>query len=374
MKKVLLFSRDPGGANAIIPLVVPLQERGYDVRVFGKDSAVRRYGEAHVHGEDILGKIAAVTQESINAFLQKESPDFIITGTSADDFSEKFIWLAAESLMIPSIAVLDQWMNYGVRFSRFNVSRIAEYEWERTHPYLPTRITAIDEFAKSEMIAEGLPSERIVVCGQPYFETLFASRGDESAMESFCRRNEISPDDFVLVFASEPLSKVYGQETASLGYDERFIFMSFMNAVQEIAGHSPRRVVLVIRPHPKEEENNLLQIAERSAAVRWFVDNKSAAWTLMNRADLVCGMSSMFLIESVLLRRPTMSIQLGLRRPNPFVLDRRGILKSIVTVSDLREELGKFIMRGEKQALRFEVIRNPVERIIQEMETLICPS
>lgn len=39
MKKILLFSRDPGGANTIVPLVSELSKK-YSVMLFGKDKAL----------------------------------------------------------------------------------------------------------------------------------------------------------------------------------------------------------------------------------------------------------------------------------------------------------------------------------------------
>ena len=41
--KVLLFARDPGGANAVVPLAPILAERGHEVFLYGKDAALKQY-------------------------------------------------------------------------------------------------------------------------------------------------------------------------------------------------------------------------------------------------------------------------------------------------------------------------------------------
>jgi len=131
-------------------------------------------------------------------------------------------------------------------------------------------------------------------------------------------------------------------------------------------------VVLIIRPHPKEKPDGLADIAAGCTHIRWHFDTECHPWALINRADLVCGMSSMFLIESAIMGTTTLSIQIGLCRENPFILDRRGILKSIGDEAELKNRLIRIIRDGERQSSVFEVIPDPVERIIAELETLLC--
>jgi len=75
---------------------------------------------------------------------------------------------------------------------------------------------------------------------------------------------------------------------------------------------------------------------------------------------LSAGCPRCFLIESILLGRPTLSIQIGLNRENPFIFDRRGISRSILSEPELRERLRSIVAGGERITYPFEVIRNPV--------------
>lgn len=374
MSRILILSRDPGGANTVIPLVKPLVEMGHTVRLYGKDVALLKYWQAGLEGMDIGTVLQnGVSPESLRSFLKDEAPDIVITGTSADDFTEKYCWNACAELGIPSIAILDQWLNYGIRFSEYSVNMIEEYARNKSHPFLPTLIIAPDEYARNEMIDEGLPADRIVACGQPYFETVLASGSDVEKMARFRDENRLGPDDFVIVFASEPMTKTFGDGAMRYwGYNELTILSSLAQALDEVARETHRNVTLVIRPHPKEGQEHFADILKNIRNFRCFFDTESLPWTLMNSADLVCGMSSMFLIEAAILGRPILSIQIGLCRETPFVLDRRNILKCILTETELRERLRAHLVTGQPNEYSFDIIGNPVKHIIAEMEKFLC--
>ena len=370
MSRVLLFSRDPGGANTVIPLIRSLEERGHYVTLYGKDVALDKYQQAGYVGVNISVSFPEITQDTVLTFLAAENPDIIITGTSADDFTEKYLWLAARHLQIPSLAILDYWSNYGLRFSEFGVSELHLYRNARYHPFLPDRIIVMDELARQGMIADGVPIDLITVCGQPYFEQLLAAR--DTDLSGIDKRYDLSSNDIVVTFASEPITDTYGENAGSSGYTEITIFSSFIRALDRVAGSCSRPVVLLIRPHPKENRERLQGIAGACRYLRWHVDGESHPWTLIRRSDLVCGMSSMFLVESVIMNRPTLSILIGLNTENGFILDRMGILKSILDESTLLKELDNELLRNKLARSAFQVIPNPIERIIDEMETMLC--
>jgi hypothetical protein len=374
MSRVFIFSRDPGGANTVIPLVKPLLERNHEVLLYGKDVALSKYHQQGLTGIDITTAVSTDDADvDLRKLLKELNPDFVITGTSADDFTEKCLWKICDELTIPSMAIQDQWLNYGIRFSPYTVHEIADYAANPVHPFLPARIIAPDEHAKSEMIADGLPEERIVICGQPHFETVLATKNELASGETLNQLHGLSSDDFVIVFASEPITKTFGEGGLKYwGYTEITILTALLQALDAAAGELGREVTLIVRPHPKEGHEHFADILKRCWHVRCIIDSTSLPWTLMNRADLVCGMSSMFLIESVILGRPILSIQIGLCRENPFILDRRGSIKSILTAKELRKQINKLLTNCQSFDYSFDVIRNPTERIIAEMEKLLC--
>lgn len=91
------------------------------------------------------------------------------------------------------------------------------------------------------------------------------------------------------------------------------------------------------------------------------------SFSVMKSADLICGMSSMFLLESIICGKPVLSIEIGLKRENPFVLDRIGSCKSILSEKELLENL-VHVYEHKENACPFEFIRDASKRVLQLVE------
>lgn len=374
MKKVLLCARDPGGANTIIPLVEKLSLK-YEVLLYGKDAALEKYRQYQLEGKDIVKECKTIEKEEISRFLKEKKPDFIITGTSADDNTEKFLWSEGKKLGISSFAILDQWVNYGIRFSRYGVSEIEEYWKDKTFSYLPTRIMVMDTYAKACMKQEGISEEIITVSGQPYFDQFLkdmAQITDKTIVR--CKEQwNVKKDEIVIVFASEPISKTYRVEEGEdgvWGYTERTIFQVFRNTLEKVASQKKQFVRVMIRPHPKEDRAWWIEQLHDTQYVSYGLDSTKDSKVTIQSADVICGMSSMFLIESAMCQKPILSIQIGLKRENSFILEKKGVVKSILEETVLEEALGKIITR-QYPVCNIEIPQGADDRIISEMERWI---
>lgn len=379
-KKILLFSRDPGGCNVVAPLFDALKDKNYEVILYGKDTALSRYNYYGLSGKDILDRIKTVSLENIKEFLIEENPDFIITGTSADDFTEKYIWKSSEELGIPSFAILDQWINYGIRFSEFGVNQIKEYERNKEFKYLPTKILTMDSYSKSGIIAEGIDSDKILVSGHPYFDYIRYKKKKLESSDLF-KKDKLNCKDgqLVVVFASEPITKTYNEGDSMKcywGYNEKTIFKHFIEELSVFSDKFEKNVKLVLRLHPKDDENNYDEIISNVEARRLEVvlDRELDGLSLINSADLICGMSSMFLIESAMLGRPILSIQIGLSRENPFVLHKKGVIKSVLKRAELRSELKNLLLINRYKANELDIEEKSIEKVIKLMEEILCQS
>ncbi|MFA6963154.1 MAG: hypothetical protein WC227_00340 [Patescibacteria group bacterium] len=375
MKKILLFARDPGGANTVIPLFEPLKQRGYKVVVFGKDVAMTRFNQNGIHALPIAEEIKEISPKEIKGFLLIQKPDFIITGTSADDMTEKYLWSSAMIMDIPSFAILDQWVNYGIRFSKWGVSNVDKYKKNPQHEYLPSKILVMDELAKSEAILAGLPVDRILVSGQPYFEYLKNREFDTHALEKIRKKYRLSHSNYVVTYASEPIRKIYGDAREHFGYDEITTFCSLHEALSDIEDVKKNfKISLIIKLHPKEDESYYDGLINKlkSDNIKVYLDRDSCSQDLIKISDLVCGMSSMFLLESYILGKPTISIQIGLKGDNPFVLDRIGLMRSILDQGTLNFRIKSAINGGREKMAEFKLIKDPVKRVIDYMEQSLC--
>jgi hypothetical protein len=372
-KKILLFSRDPGGANTIIPLVEPLKERRYSVKLYGKDVALNKYKEYGLKGIDINNIIPTINPEGVLKFIENENPDFVITGTSADDYTEKYIWNATEKLNIFSFAILDQWLNYGIRFSKYSVSEYDSYDKDKTYPFLPTKILVLDQYAKNQMIQEGFNSERIIITGNPYFQRLL-QRKNEYIDDNIIRKNfGISKNDILITYVSEPICDTYAGNEKYWGYTEKTIFNAVLQSVIMLSKEIDKNIFLIIKLHPKENIKSYSTITESiNSKIKILVTNTTESWNLVLASDLICGMTSILLIESVILSKPVVSIQIGLNKEDPFILSKRGILKTIFDRETLIDIFKSILIYKKNLTYTFEVITNPVERVIVNMEKLLC--
>jgi len=65
------------------------------------------------------GETRPIQKEDFS-LLDRYAPELLITSATslpAVDMSEKYLWRQAKQRGIPSLAFLDQWQNYAVRFS-----------------------------------------------------------------------------------------------------------------------------------------------------------------------------------------------------------------------------------------------------------------
>ena len=327
MKKIMLLARDPGGANTIIPLLQPLIERGYKVSFYGKDAALDRYQQMGLQGLDISKFLPVIDIDGWMDFLHSEQPDFIITGTSGNDFSERYLWEAARKCSIMSFAILDQWINYGIRFSSFGLDEMDEYDKCKHHHYLPDRILVMDDEARMQLLNEGIDDSRILISGQPYFDLVLQKSCFMNSEMSNVIRNHFICDksEIIISYISEPLSLDYPEKSPGdyhLGFDEKTNCRKILNGIKDVTSFSEQRVCFIIKQHPRETADNYSEIVNEfnSEFIRVVVLRDFDSWFLLYSSDLVCGMSSMLLLEAVLLGRPVLSIEVGLKVANPFVL------------------------------------------------------
>lgn len=338
--------------------------------LYGKGVALKRYIYFNVEGTDIMKEVPEITEVEIDNFIIKHDPDFIITGTSAEDFCEKYIWKSAEKFKILSFGILDHWVLYGIRFSKYNISEISEYEFMKELIYMPTKVLVTDEYAKDGAIKDGILENKILVSGNPYFDYLLEKKEE---IEKYVNKNQ---NEINILFVSQPLSALYNEDYVSnyyWGYNERTIFMTTISIIGKIAKKYNKRIKMIIKLHPKEEKNNFEDIilSNHYNNISFEVDRNTDGIELVLSSDIVMGISSMLLVEAVILGWPAMSIQIGLKRNNPFILDRINIVKSILNEESLYDDFHDFIINKEYKRVYFPIDKGSIERIINYIEELL---
>ncbi len=334
---ILLFTRDPGGSNVLIPLITPLKLMGYEVLLYGKDKAIEQFRKFHLTAR-------VFPFQNIKKFLVAKQPDVILTGTSGIDNTEKNIWIEARKLNIPTFAILDQWMNFEKRFSCL---------------FLPDFIFAMDNMAKNDLINIGIKKTQIIVSGQPYFEYIMNQKS--------YKPHDVDPKNFVITFVSEPIQSFYNN---SLGYTEYSILETLLETLSSIVKISTKKLKLIIKLHPNDEKNKYDILIKNMASKSFHVtlDKTTNSLKLIEKSNVVCGMASMVLLESVLLGVQTISIQIGLKSESRFILDRTGISKSIRNKVSLGKILKAVIFEGGIPLPKFHPKMDAVSNILSTIE------
>ncbi len=267
--KVLFSAQDPGGRNAILPVVEMLKADGAEV------------------GGDI------------------KNPDIFIAGTSAGDSLDKKIMMTLGD--IPSLYVLDFWLNYWQRFSTTD---------KKDFVYLPSKICIMDDIAKEEMIAEGFPAERLVITGNPHFDH-FA--------DNIMSENE---DENRILFISQPLSSVASLPGFSqILYDEYATLKDVVSVLETL----PKQYYLSLRLHPKEPADKY----EEFLGPRVRRATEPTLEEALSGSGLIVGISSPVLMQAVAAGKRVLSYEPKIYGKDPLVSNRMGVTTRIESAGAL---------------------------------------
>lgn len=317
MTKILFFAHDPGGINAITPLIEPLKNEGFEVISYFK----------------ILPK----------NILHDFKPDIIITGTSANDKTEKRLWQEAKELKIKSVAILDHWANYGIRFSKWGLKEIENFN--KNPDIFPNYIIVMDEFAKKEAINDGIPEGIILPLGNPHFETI-----KHKATTPF------NPDPSLIVFASEPYIEDYGTGLEKIAAKDIIDFCS----------KNGKNVI--IKLHPKESVEKYKEFERENVVL-----NKETPLTeIMKKASLTISMTSMALIEGAILGLPILSYQPQSISPDKLILTKNGVLPFITNKEELCKYLNTIVLNKKPLDYNFNIDFDAIKRITEFLKEGIC--
>lgn len=329
--RVLFSAKDAGGASAIVPVIRALACEGAELHGILDGPAKNIFAAA-----DIPFEAGALGSFGI-----------FIAGTSAGDSPDKM--LMQKLAGTPSLYVLDFWINYWQRFSSADNKDFA---------YLPTRICIMDDIAKEEMLAEGFPSERLAVTGNPHFDH-FA--------DTVTRDHE---EKERILFISQPLSSIASMPGFSgAGHDEYAALADVLAALEAI----PEQYYLSLRLHPRESANKYTEyLGTRVCRATEPTLEEALSWS-----GLIIGISSPALMEAAAAGKKVLSYEPILAGKDSLVSNRSGVTTRIATKEALAAALAAYA-RGEwpfaNQPLREVWPAGATERVVKEVHTLIAES
>lgn len=312
---IVIFSCEPGGAEVLIPVIKLLKTQTvHKVIVLGYGYGAERFKRAGIEYEEV-GHIA----KGEFTILDRHGPNLVISSATSHpdhDMSEKHLWESARTSGIPTLAFLDQWQNYAIRFSGPGSAEPLAY--------LPDFINAIDAIGERELIAAGIDPQHLIKLGQPYLSALTTDIAlvDKDTVRSALK---LPLGRRVVLFASEAIAEHYGK---SRGYDQYDAIALFMDRMAAKAG---RGDLLLIKLHPKDTLFEYQKIlANYPNLDTLLIQNEVSALEALAISDEVFGMTSVMLVQAHILGKPVVSLQPGLCVEDPLVLSRCGIIEAVV--------------------------------------------
>lgn len=308
-RPILLQARDVGGARAVLGVLPALCEAGVGVHV-------AREGYLAHHAPPQCPRVAAPAGiDEADKILEKHKFGAFLYATSITSPSVFHTARAAARQGVFTLHLLDNWMNYHMRLTM-----------DGRGEFVPDCYAVMDELARQEAIADGVPAEILTVTGHPALAPLGEQwRGYLSGTDLSARRAAlgVSGGKRLAVFVSEPAGLDQRPDPSNpnyRGYTERTVLTEVCRRLQPAAD----RVHVGVLPHPREDAEALLECWNRHAGKLTggrlnTADGREAVFL----ADAVAGMTSILLYEAWLLRKPVASLQPGLRNDKLATLSRR---------------------------------------------------
>lgn len=348
-KQIVVVCNDPGGAKALLPVVQDLASRRGVAVLCVVAGVAARIIDAEQWGCDVRVVDDDMDQASAAEVLAASSAETMLTGAGTYNAIEHTFRVAAEALGIRSVSFVDYWNEWEARFQREMDGRVVVCR--------PDVVCAIDDVSRQELTADGgFEESQVVVTGSPTLEQSMKHlrvlrAGDAVELR---RRYGIAEDEKVCVFFSDAFYTGPGGAYATGGgsrFDERgesrfgYTPDGMLSMLLEELGRATEtygvRVRLVVKPHPREHPEKLLEVlaAKPQARVRADITETAVSLELIAIADAVFGMGSIVMIESGLAGVPTFSVQIGLRDKeiyDPCPGNANGLTVPVVDVETLR--------------------------------------
>jgi len=334
--KVYCFSREPGGAEAVALAVKGQPLSSY--MIIGKDYACKVFSSHGLSCEQYRGSSPEELSDYLDNFRKKVPVDAVLTSASSipeQDMTEKYMWEWASKRKVPSIAILDQWQNYKERFSGPLGTEVCQY--------LPDVICAMDESARQGMIRDGIPAERIKIVGHPSLSRLrqIMTRTNNKDIAEARKKLKLKDTQKMILFVSEPFTDSYGDVA---GYTELTILEEVLMYFQRrySLANNKDRIHLVIKRHPKNSPDAFNRF-KGNRLIPMIISDEIDKVPLLLASDLVIGMASIMLMESIALGRPTVSVQVGAKMKDLCEAVNQKIIPSISTHEEMTQLLDRLL-------------------------------
>ena len=349
---VIGIAHDPGGARVIAPILLALHELGYPVVLVGSGPSTDICKQEFSGLE--LREIAdsASLQDGMD-LLNAERARLIVSASGLYNDIEHTIRLAAKSLGLPIVGVLDWYFNLNQRFQRADCSSGCIVDSR------PDCVLALDEPTRKELMGAGFQQDQIHVAGYINLEhSLQKVIAFEKDLPSIRRELGILGVKKIAVFFSEPyINAADGKEWGGVGgyfdssgqpihgYTAAESLQAVLSAMESLQWF--RHAHIVVKAHPMEHVPALMKamkpLPEEFKKKITIVEKYDPA-KLIALGSIFFGMASVALLEASITGKPVLSVQIGLNKSpedDPCISNRLGLSISIRSLECLKNEMAR---------------------------------
>lgn len=345
-KKALFITYQPACANSLIPIAKIFRRSHRKVIVVAIDSAKDFWLR---NGFSLINSSNRLAEKDISGILMREKPEIIIAGTSVENNIEYDFVKAAKGMGIKTVSFVDFWNKYCERFNF------------RNKMLFPDRIFVVDTIMQREMVKLGFPSDIIKIIGNPHLENI--SKDSERFRGKKAEAGRIK-----IAFFSQPISELYGYDQNDknwLGYNEKTIVEALIDCIDRVFKKEKVKIDFIINLHPREGNGKFLRDVLADYKSRYPVNSlsieivKMDSRKLINEADIVFGMTSIVLLESVILGKATFSLQINSNHRFKFIATEHKMIEGIFDKDVLLDRLDAFYSKKKLQTRLFH--KRPLE-------------
>jgi len=323
MLSVLVIANDLGSLQAIMPVASKMEANEFRVLyVVPRQRLADKCLEGRKNIISFSGNFdqLVVLKKAISA----HKPKLILTGSSVPRQAgmltvEQSSVILGKKCNIPVVTVLDAWGYYVERFGISN-GRIS---------FLPDLVCALDETCYQDLTKLGLPSENIVITGNPWMDQFSVTN---RAVTSKTQKN--------LIFVSQPLAEA--NYPRKWKYDQCDLFNILMRAIDV----SHLRLQVHVWAHPSEtvyEWHKL--VCEYSGAAVLQIDKSRE---FLAAADLVLTSHSTIVYQALHLGVPCIVLRPKFNACDDHLPDRLGLTVKVLDQNSLGDALSKTLVNGKK--------------------------
>ena len=200
----------------------------------------------------------------------------------------------------------------------------------------------IDQIVKETMLKEGFNEKQLVVTGHPYYDDLMQLRQEFTLDDLLKVRSDldIGEKDYLLTFLSQGWSNsIKANPEEDNGYSELTVLSDLEEAL-EILGI--KDLCLLVKIHPRED-TEVTKTALKGKLKKVIFNKGYNTRSTILASDLVSGMFTNGLIESVYLDKDTISLQPELSKEDRLITKRFGLTIPVYKKEDILPTLRRVI-------------------------------